>query len=47
MKKRLDLCLGVEGWSTGFEVVECETEWCDIPPHSNKVSLSSSIGNHS
>ena len=29
VKKRLDFCLGVEGWSTGFEVAECETEWCD------------------
>ena len=30
--EQLDFCLGVEGWSTGFEfeVAECETEWCDL-----------------
>ena len=33
-------CLGVEGWSTCFEVAECETEWCDTPPHSKKKSHS-------
>ena len=27
VKKRSDFCLGVEGWSTGFEMAECETEW--------------------
>ena len=29
-------CLGVEGWSTGFELAGCETEWCDTPPHGKK-----------
>ena len=23
VKKQSDFCLGVEGWSTGFEVAEC------------------------
>ena len=36
VKKRLDFCLGVEAWSTGFEVAECETEWLDTPPHGKK-----------
>ena len=36
VKKWSDFCLGVEGWSTGFEVSECETEWRDTPPHSKK-----------
>ena len=39
MKKRSDFCLGVEGWSTGFEVAGCETEWCDTPSHGKKKSL--------
>ena len=37
VKKQSDFCLGVEGWNTGFEVAECETEWHNTPPH--KVSL--------
>ena len=40
LKKRLDFCLGVEGWSTGFEVAECEIEWHDTPPHGKKNSHS-------
>ena len=40
VKKRLDFCLGVEAWSTGFEVAECETEWLDTPPYGKKNSHS-------
>ena len=36
VKKQSDFCLGVEGWSTGFEVAECETELCATPPHGKK-----------
>ena len=36
VKRQLDFCLGVEGWSTCFEVAECETEWCDTPLHGKK-----------
>ena len=38
VKNQSDFCLGVDGWSTGFEVAECEivTEWSDTPPHSKK-----------
>ena len=36
VKRQLDFCLGVEGWSTGFEVAECETECCDTSPHGKK-----------
>ena len=25
VKKQSDFCLGVEAWSTGFDVAECET----------------------
>ena len=39
MKKRSHFCLGEEVWSTGFEVAECETEWCGTSPHSKKKSL--------
>ena len=39
VKKRSDFCLGVEAWSTGFEVAECETEWRGTSPHSKKKSL--------
>ena len=34
----IGLCLGVEAWSTGFEVAECETEWRGTSPHSKKNS---------
>ena len=41
VKRQSDFCLGVESWSTGFEVAdECETEWCDTPPHGKKKSHS-------
>ena len=40
VKKRSDFCFGVEAWSAGFEVAECETEWHDTPPHSKKKSRS-------
>ena len=46
VKKRSDFCLGVEGWSNGFEVAECETEWCDTPPHGKKKVTLFSNGNH-
>ena len=36
VKKQSYFCLGVEGWSTGFEVTGCGTEWCDTPPHGRK-----------
>ena len=36
VENRSDFCLGVEGWSTGFEVAECETEWCDTSPTGKK-----------
>ena len=36
VKRQSDFCLGVEGWSTGFEVAECETERYDTPPHGKK-----------
>ena len=36
VKKRSDFRLGVEGWSTGFEVVECETKWHDTITHGKK-----------
>ena len=36
VKKQSDFFLGVEGWSTGFEVAEWETEWLDTPPHGKK-----------
>ena len=39
VKKRSDLCLGVEAWGTAFEVAECETEWHDTSPHGKKKSL--------
>ena len=39
VKKRSDFCLGVEAWSTGFEVAECETDWRDTFPHGKKKSL--------
>ena len=45
MKKRSDFCLGVEGWSTGFEVAGCETEWCDTPSHGKKKSLRATASN--
>ena len=38
VKKRSDFCLGVEAYSTGFEVAECETEWHDTS-HGKKKSL--------
>ena len=40
VKKQSDFCLGVEGWSTGFDVAECETEWRDTPPCSKNKSHS-------
>ena len=40
VKKRSEFCLSVEGWSTGFEVAECETEWRDTPPHGKKKNQS-------
>ena len=40
VKKQLDFYLGVEAWSTGFEVAECETEWRDTPPRGKKKSHS-------
>ena len=40
LKKRSDFYLGMEAWSTGFEVAECETEWGDTPPHGKKKSHS-------
>ena len=30
VKKQSDFCLGVECWSTGFEVAGCETEWLQM-----------------
>ena len=36
VKKRSDFRLGMEGWSTGFEVAECETKWCDTSSHGIK-----------
>ena len=36
VKKRSDFRLGVEGWSTGFEVAECETKWRDTSSHGKK-----------
>ena len=36
VKRQSDFCLSVKGWSTCFEVAECETEWCDTHPHGKK-----------
>ena len=33
IEEAIRLLFRCEGWSTGFEVSECETEWCDTPPH--------------
>ena len=46
VKKRPDFRLGMEGWSTGFEVAECETKWCDTSSHGKKVFLYLCNGNH-
>ena len=33
IEEAIRLLFRCEGWSTGFEVSECETEWCNTPPH--------------